>query len=403
MKIEDILAEELVMPALAARNKADVLEELAGAVAEHHAELDRTRLVQALEDRERLNSTALGDGVAIPHGKLPGLMTLALDENPAGREGPWITYARMETLRTPKIFVGPDLGQLSLAVRTWYDIRHGKGAWDALNKVPKDAWMDYLNWFRGLLKLPVENDIRLTLVEPDGDYLRLTVERDGKRDTLYTRKLVRTAGIAGCGGKHVPAIVRDGLPADRHAHSADPIDFRRLRGKVVGVIGSGASAFDNAATALEGGAESVHLLMRRPRLPTITIVRAMHSVGYLQHFGDLDDGERWQIMNHAMRFTSPPPEETQARVTRHANFRLHPGSALRHVGMEGDKVRVDTPRASHRFDFLIAATGFRIDVSKVPELAPIADDIALWSDRYAPLAIWRRRNWTRSSDGRARC
>ncbi|HEV7730957.1 MAG TPA: PTS sugar transporter subunit IIA [Candidatus Binatia bacterium] len=73
MKIEDILAEELVIPTLAARNKADVLVELAGAVAAHHPELDRTRLVQALEDRERLNSTALGDGVAIPHGKLPGL------------------------------------------------------------------------------------------------------------------------------------------------------------------------------------------------------------------------------------------------------------------------------------------------------------------------------------------
>lgn len=73
MKIEDILAEELVIPALTARNKADVLEELAGVVSSIHPELDRTRLVQALEDRERLNSTALGDGVAIPHGKLPGL------------------------------------------------------------------------------------------------------------------------------------------------------------------------------------------------------------------------------------------------------------------------------------------------------------------------------------------
>jgi nitrogen PTS system EIIA component len=73
MKIEDILAEELVIPALTARSKADVLEELASAVSTVHPELDRTRLVQALEDRERLNSTALGDGVAIPHGKLPGL------------------------------------------------------------------------------------------------------------------------------------------------------------------------------------------------------------------------------------------------------------------------------------------------------------------------------------------
>ncbi len=73
MKIEDILAEELVLADLAARSKADVLDELATAVASRHPELDRERLVQALEDRERLNSTALGDGVAIPHGKLSGI------------------------------------------------------------------------------------------------------------------------------------------------------------------------------------------------------------------------------------------------------------------------------------------------------------------------------------------
>jgi len=73
MKIEDILSQELVLPDLAARNKTDVLVELATAVSRQHPELDRERLVQALEDRERLNSTALGDGVAIPHGKMSGI------------------------------------------------------------------------------------------------------------------------------------------------------------------------------------------------------------------------------------------------------------------------------------------------------------------------------------------
>lgn len=70
MNIADILSEDLVIPALAGRTKAEVIDELAGVVAQHHPELDRGRLVQALEDRERLNSTALGDGIAIPHGKL---------------------------------------------------------------------------------------------------------------------------------------------------------------------------------------------------------------------------------------------------------------------------------------------------------------------------------------------
>ncbi len=73
MKIEDILAEDMVQPDLGARTKTDVLVELAGIVTRAHPELDKARLVGALEDRERLNSTALGEGVAIPHGKLPGI------------------------------------------------------------------------------------------------------------------------------------------------------------------------------------------------------------------------------------------------------------------------------------------------------------------------------------------
>src|SRR5205807_5565892 len=87
MKITDILSEDLVLPALAGRSKGEVIEELAGAVARRYREeVDRAKLVQALEDRERLNSTALGEGVAIPHGKLPGLrrVVAAFGRSPAG-------------------------------------------------------------------------------------------------------------------------------------------------------------------------------------------------------------------------------------------------------------------------------------------------------------------------------
>jgi PTS system nitrogen regulatory IIA component len=73
MKIDDILSEPLVVAELMGRSKDEVIEELAGVVARNHPEIDHIRLVQALEDRERLNSTALGEGIAIPHGKLPRL------------------------------------------------------------------------------------------------------------------------------------------------------------------------------------------------------------------------------------------------------------------------------------------------------------------------------------------
>jgi nitrogen PTS system EIIA component len=86
MKILDILPENGVVPTLHGRTKAEVIDELAGVVAASHPEIDRARLVHALEDRERLNSTALGDGIAIPHGKLPGIrqVVAAFGRSPAG-------------------------------------------------------------------------------------------------------------------------------------------------------------------------------------------------------------------------------------------------------------------------------------------------------------------------------
>jgi len=86
MKIADILSEAMVVPVLSGRDKADVIEELAQVVSRHHPEIDHGRLVQALEDRERLNSTALGEGVAIPHGKLARVkrVVAAFGRSPAG-------------------------------------------------------------------------------------------------------------------------------------------------------------------------------------------------------------------------------------------------------------------------------------------------------------------------------
>lgn len=73
MKILDILAPEAIIPAMRATTKGDALQELAKLLANLHPEIDGLRLVQVLLDREALGSTAIGEGIAIPHGKLPGV------------------------------------------------------------------------------------------------------------------------------------------------------------------------------------------------------------------------------------------------------------------------------------------------------------------------------------------
>ena len=86
MKIIDILPEALVLPALKGKTKEEVLRELSVAMAGQHPEIDANRLVEVLWERERLGSTAIGDGIAIPHGKLPSLKTVlgAFGRHPQG-------------------------------------------------------------------------------------------------------------------------------------------------------------------------------------------------------------------------------------------------------------------------------------------------------------------------------
>ncbi len=311
---------------------------------------------------------------------------LAIDESPVGREGPWTTYARMPNLRTPKGFVGLDLGLPSLSVERWYDSRFGAGAWDAIQLIPKAHWMDYLNWYRRILNLPVANDTRLLHIRPEDSLLRLDLERNGQQEVVYTRKLIRASGIAGAGHPRIPDTIASGLRRDCYAHTADPIDFRALAGKRIAVIGAGTSAFDNAATALEAGAARVDMLMRRDRLSDVTIVLAMYSFGFLRHYADLDDARRWAVMQHASRFTPPPPPATVQRAERHANFHLRPGTAVTAARMTGDAVTLETTRGSLETDFVICGTGFGVDLSRRPELNHIVGEIALWRDRYTPPA-----------------
>ena len=101
--------------------------------------------------------------------------TRILDASPAGCEGPWLTFARMETLRSPKGLVGPALGLPSLAFRSWYEAQWGRQSWLRLGKIPRPMWMDYLVWYRRVLDLPVENDSACVVVGSK-DFRLLLVE-----------------------------------------------------------------------------------------------------------------------------------------------------------------------------------------------------------------------------------
>jgi nitrogen PTS system EIIA component len=77
MRIADFLRQELVFSDLRTTRKPDVIRELAVRMAEHCPDIDAEPLIAVLREREKLGSTAVGEGIAIPHGKLDGVARLA--------------------------------------------------------------------------------------------------------------------------------------------------------------------------------------------------------------------------------------------------------------------------------------------------------------------------------------
>jgi nitrogen PTS system EIIA component len=75
MPLHDLLSLEAVAPALRAHGKKQALQEMS-ALAARLTGLDERSIFEALLQRERLGSTGIGEGIAIPHGKLPGLTRL---------------------------------------------------------------------------------------------------------------------------------------------------------------------------------------------------------------------------------------------------------------------------------------------------------------------------------------
>jgi nitrogen PTS system EIIA component len=72
MPLNDLVAPNAIIPALKVNNKKQVLQELAARAAVLSGQNERA-IFDILMQREKLGSTAVGNGIAIPHGKMPTL------------------------------------------------------------------------------------------------------------------------------------------------------------------------------------------------------------------------------------------------------------------------------------------------------------------------------------------
>jgi len=312
-----------------------------------------------------------------------------IDRAARGEEGPWGTYARMLTLRSPKHLTGPDLGVPSLTFRAWYEAQHGDAGWAALHKIGRIDWRDYLLWVRDTVGLPVDNGVSLVAVDDAGGLLRARLQSAQGTETVWARKLVLALGREGSGAPRWPAFPSlrrdDPLAAGRVFHSADAIDFAALAGQRVGVLGAGASAFDNAACALEAGAR-VDLFARRPFLPQVNKSKWTAFAGFFRGYEALDDARKWRFYTYIFDEQVPPPWETVRRCDAHEGFALRLGTPWLDVRPQPGGVQVATPAGTEGFDAVIFGTGFDVDLVDRPEIARYTPHVDTWVNHVPPRA-----------------
>ncbi len=304
----------------------------------------------------------------------------APDENGAGI---WLTIARMQKLRTPKMLTGPELGILALGFQAWYEARHGAEAYAAIDRIARTDWAAYLRWLRATLGVEVRYGTRLLRVEPADGYFRLHLETPAGATVETARKIILANGFAGGGGPYVPPALA-ALPRDRYAHTADAIDFAALAGKDVAVVGGAASAFDAAAAALEAGARGVDLFVRRAEIASVPAIRARGYAGAYDNYPALPDAVRWQQAIRYRDAGSTPPQDSVERAMRFPAFRLHLAAPWEAARVDGGRVVARAGGRDVACDFVIAGTGYFVDAAARPETAGFAGEILLWRDRYTP-------------------
>jgi cation diffusion facilitator CzcD-associated flavoprotein CzcO len=321
-----------------------------------------------------------------------------IDAAARGDEGPWATYARMLTLRSPKQLIGPDLGVPSLTFRAWYEAQHGTGdispfdaatpGWAGLHKIGRVDWRDYLLWVRDTAGVQVENGVRLLEVGDADGVLTARLQGPQGVETVRTRKIILALGRDGSGAPRWPDFpslsMQDPLAVGRVFHTMDAIDFDALRGRHIAVLGAGASAFDNAACALEAGA-AVSQFARRAVLPQINKSKAASFPGFLRGYSALDDARKWRFYTYIFDEQVPPPWETVRRCDAHDSFTLRLGCGWKDVQPLADGVAVTLADGSvQRFDAVILGTGFDVDLLDRPELARYTPHIDTWGHHVSP-------------------
>ena len=303
----------------------------------------------------------------------------SFDLQKAGYEGPWINYARMETLRSPKNLAGPSLGMPNLTFQAWFEAQWGREGWDELDKIPTRIWMDYLVWYRKVLNLNIENEKEVVDIKPTDYGFEMAVESNGKLEQIYARKIILATGREGMAEPRVPKALKPFL-GETCQHSSEDIDFKSMAGKDVAVVGISASAIDNAASALEAGAAKVYMIVRSPTVPRINKMKSTGYPGFMHGFPGLPLSDRLELLSFVFNYRVAPPRNSVLRVWKHQNVELCLDSEIKGAKWDGAKVKINTNQRTFLTDNIILGTGFKINTLAPSYLKNFSDKVRTFRD-----------------------
>ena len=251
--------------------------------------------------------------------------------------------------------------------------------------IPLETFSAYGLAFQKRFLLDVENEELVSLSRvPEGFELRM---KSGQ--SFRTRKVVIATGLNYF--RHIPDLLSH-LPSDKLSHAADVHDLQRFRGQRVAVIGSGASAID-IAVLLNEALGHVHLISRKPTLifngrwggsgahpllrPLVYPVSGIGPGWKHRLFADMPWMFRYFPDSYRllMAETFPSPSAGEPMKDRAASVPTHLGCSLQEarVSRHGAQLRLVSMDGSTQLveaDHVIAATGYRTDVHRLPFLSP---------------------------------
>jgi thioredoxin reductase len=250
---------------------------------------------------------------------------------------------------------------------------------DRLGPLSVERFLDYADWYTEQL-VPEVIDRTVTDVSPAAGGFRITF---ADAEPVTARQVVVATGVLPFAT--MPAEL-SGLPADLVSHTADHHELGRFAGRRVAVLGGGQSALETAALLHEAGAD-VQVIMRRPAISWLDPnPERISGLGHVRRpVNKLCEGWHCAFWNSPAAFRRLPQD---MRITK-ARSVLGPAGAwwlkdrvegvidvltahqLRGATADGSGVRllVDGPeRSTVDADHVIAGTGFRIDIARLPFL-----------------------------------